>query len=54
MCKSVEEVGTKYGVECAATMAADLVVATTRVQDIRHTNIEVDDLYRIITEAAGG
>ena len=50
----MEEVGTKYGVERAAAMAADLVVATTRVQDVRHADIEVDDLRCIIGKAAGG
>ena len=54
MCESLEEVGTKYGVERAAAMAADLFAATTRVQDVRHADIEVDDLRRVITEAAGG
>ena len=53
MCESLEEVGTKYGVDRAATVAADFVAATTRVQDIRHADIEVDDLCRVITKAAG-
>ena len=54
MCEPLEEVGTKYGVERTTAMAADLVAATTRVQDIRHANIEADDLHRVITKAAGG
>ena len=54
MCESLEEVGTKYSVERTAAMAADLVAATTRVQDVRHADIEVDDLQCIITEAASG
>ena len=54
MCESLEEVGTKYGIERAATMAADLVAATTRVQDVQHADIEADDLCRIITNTAGG
>ena len=54
MYESLEEVGTKYGVERATAMGVDLVAATKRVQDVQHANIEADDLRHIITEAGGG
>ena len=54
MCESVEEVGTKFGVKRAAVLADDLVAATTRVEEVRHADIEADDLRHIITEASGG
>ena len=31
-----------------------MVAATTRTEDVRHTDIERDDIRRVITETAGG
>ena len=53
MCKAVEEVGAKFGVERVAALANDLVAATMRVEEVRHADIETDNLRHIITEAAG-
>ena len=47
MCESVEEVGTKFGVEHAAALANHLVTATKRVE-VRHADIEANDLHHII------
>ena len=54
MCESAEEVGAKFGGKCAAALANDLVAAITRVEAVRHADIEADDLHHIVTEAAGG
>ena len=54
MCESIEEVGTKLGVERAAKLANHLVAATTRVEEVRYAEIETEDLRHIIMEVAGG
>ena len=53
MCKSVLKVGTNFGVKRAPVLANDLVAATMRVEEVRHTDIEADDLRHIITEVSG-
>ena len=54
MCESVEEIGTKYGIARAAELAANLVAATARVEDVRYADIETDDLRKVTTQMAGG
>ena len=53
-CESVEEVGTKFGVERTAALPNDLVAASTRVEEVRYADIKADGLRRIITETSGG
>ena len=54
MCDTVEGIGTKYRVARAVELAAYLVATTTRMEGIRHADIEKDDLHRTIVEQAGG
>ena len=53
MCESLEEDSTKFSIECAAALANNLVAATMRVEEVRHADIEADNLHHIITVAKG-
>ena len=39
--------------ECAATLVNNLVASTSRVEEVRHVDIETDNLCCIVMEALG-
>ena len=53
MSEQVEDMGMRYGLARAAEFAAHLSAAASRVEKVRHADIEKDDFRRVITEFVG-
>ena len=54
MCDALEAIKNTHGMDRAVALAADLVAATTLTEDIRHADIEQDNMRHTITESAEG
>ena len=54
MCEAAEETGTKLGVATTVKLAYNLVTETEQVQDLRHADVEENDVQRTWTMLANG